>query len=84
METLKSVYGVVLGFYRRDGRIPSARELMREKGWKSPYAASYWLDKMVDVGLLGRGPTGYVLVADPKCPWCGKLLDRGEDGLAKQ
>ena len=52
------------------------RLLMKERGWRSPRSASYWLDKLVAAGLVRkRGDGALVLVDGAACPWCGKVLD---------
>lgn len=61
MEALRQIRNVVA----HKGKAPSIRELMVALKYKSPHSAAVIVDRLIDMGILGRKPDGSIRVDRP-------------------
>ena len=61
-RTLQSVAKIIITFFRQQRRIPSYQEMLDLLGVKSKSVVHFWVNKLVQQGIIERDETGHLRI----------------------
>jgi DNA-binding IclR family transcriptional regulator len=61
-RTIQSVSGIMAAFFRDHRRMPSYQEMLDLLGVKSKSVVHFWVNKLVQQGIIERDETGHLRI----------------------